>query len=411
MSKTLLIAADHLRRETRKRSFILVLLSMPLFLTFIIGFGYLVAQLEEDQTTVGYVDNAGVLVDTAPAGVERPDTITLQPFADRGGAQEALDADQIGAYFVVDAAYRQSGDVELVRYDPVDYRAVNYVQTLLRVNLLADRSPEAVARYLDGTQVAVTDTSTGREYDEAGPGLGLFVPLAVAFIFAFLVLTTAGYMMSAVVEEKENRTMEIMITSVSPNQMMAGKVLGALTIGLIQLIVWTAFLLGAIWIGSTVLDIAWLREIDPSWRDFGMIILVALPAYVFIAAMMTLIGSTLVESQEAQQAGSLFFIPMFLPLYLIVPLVENPDGPLAVIMTLIPFTSVMTIAMRSILYVIPAWQIAAAVLIAAVGAGVMMWLAGRALRLSMLRYGQRLRLGELFGRTPPPDQLTSQPAD
>lgn len=226
----------------------------------------------------------------------------------------------------------------------------------------------------------------------------MFLPLIVGIVFAFLALTTSGYMMNAVVEEKENRTMEIIITSTSPNLMMAGKVIGALLIGLTQLLVWTVFILLAIWIGQNVLDLSWLQNIEPVWRDFGMIIVVALTSYVFIAAFMTLIGTTLVESQEAQQAGGLVFLPMFVPIYLIVPIVENPDGPLAVVLSLIPFTSVITLALRSLTFVVPGWQVGLAALIGLVGGLILMWMAGRALRLTMLRYGKRVRLSEIFGR-------------
>ncbi len=395
MSKLWLIASHHFSREVRKRSFLLVLFSMPLFVAFVIGFGYLVALIEEDRTTVGYVDQAGLLADLTV--VEPPDDVILQRFASAEAAQQALDDEQIQLYYVIAADYARSGSAELVYYDP-DYGAFSYFDRLVRANVLLQSDPAALERFLSGVDVTIYDTSTGRDYDNGGPEIGMFLPLIVGIVFAFLALTTSGYMMNAVVEEKENRTMEIIITSTSPNLMMAGKVIGALLIGLTQLLVWTVFILLAIWIGQNVLDLSWLQNIEPVWRDFGMIIVVALTSYVFIAAFMTLIGTTLVESQEAQQAGGLVFLPMFVPIYLIVPIVENPDGPLAVVLSLIPFTSVITLALRSLTFVVPGWQVGLAALIGLVGGLILMWMAGRALRLTMLRYGKRVRLSEIFGR-------------
>jgi ABC-2 type transport system permease protein len=395
MSKLWLIASHHFLREVRKKTFLLVLFSMPLFVAFVIGFGYIVAQIEEDNTTVGYVDHAGLLADLE--AVPPRDDVVLQRFDSAESAQQALDDEQIQLFYVISADYATSGSAELVFYDP-DYSAFNYFDRLVRANVLLQSDPAALERFLDGVDVTIYDTSTGRDYANGGPEIGMFLPLVVGIIFAFLTLTTSGYMMNAVVEEKENRTMEIIITSTSPNQMMAGKVIGALLIGLTQLLVWTVFILLAIWIGQNVLDLAWLQNIEPVWRDFGMIIIVALSSYLFIAAFMTLIGTTLVESQEAQQAGGLVFLPMFVPIYLIVPIVENPDGPLAVTLSLIPFTSVITLALRSLTYVVPLWQIGLAALIGLGGGILLMWMAGRALRLSMLRYGKRVRLGEIFGR-------------
>lgn len=395
MSKLWLIASHHFSREVRKKSFLLVLFSMPLFVAFVIGFGYLVALIEEDNTTVGYVDDAGLLVDLAV--VEPPDALLLQRFDSAESAQQALDDEQIQLFYVIAADYETSGSAELIFYDP-DYSASNYFDRLVRANVLLQSDPAALQRFLDGVDVTIYDTSTGRDYDNGGPEIGMFLPLVVGIIFAFLTLTTSGYMMNAVVEEKENRTMEILITSTSPNQMMAGKVIGALLIGLTQLFIWTVFILLAIWIGQNVLDLSWLQNIKPVWSDLGMIVVVALTSYIFIAAFMTLIGTTLVESQEAQQAGGLVFLPMFVPIYLIVPIVENPDGSLAVTLSLIPFTSVITLALRSLTYVVPVWQIALAALIGLVGGLIVMWMAGRALRLTMLRYGKRVRLSEIFGR-------------
>ena len=220
----------------------------------------------------------------------------------------------------------------------------------------------------------------------------------VAVIFAFLALTTSGYMAEAIVEEKESRTMEIIVTSVSPGRMMNGKILGALGIALLQLTVWLVFLAAAVWFGRDVLGVEWLRQFTAEWRDLWLILLVALPSYVFIAAAMTAIGASLIEGQEAQQVGPLFFLIIFLPTFLLIPIASKPDGAIAVVFSLIPGTSVVTLAIRNLFTQIPTWQYAAAAAIATLCAVVMIWAAGRAFRISMLRYGRRLNWRELFGQ-------------
>jgi len=125
---------------------------------------------------------------------------------------------------------------------------------------------------------------------------------------------------------------------------------------------------------------------------------VALPSYLFLAALMTVVGATLVESQEAQQAGPLFFMLLFVPMYLLIPITENLNGPLSLGLSLFPATSVLTLAIRSVFTEIPVWQTALSAIIALVSGIVMVWLAGKAFRMSMLRYGQRLKWRELFAR-------------
>jgi ABC-2 type transport system permease protein len=224
------------------------------------------------------------------------------------------------------------------------------------------------------------------------------VPLLAAGIFAFLVLTTSGYMMEVVVEEKENRTIEVVISSISPGQMMAGKIAGAIGIALLQLAVWVAFLAGAAWLGANVLGVRWLQDMNVNWRDAGLIAAVALPTFVCIAALMTAVGASLAEAQDAQQITPFVFLALLLPLYLAIPLAKDPGSPLAIGLSLFPVTSVTTLAVRSLFCVVPAWQFwlsAAVSLVCAAGA---VCLAGAALRVGMLRYGKRLKWRDLLRR-------------
>jgi len=396
MSKVWLIARHQFRQEVSKRSFLLVLFSLPLFLTFTIGLGYLTARLEQESTALGYVDQAGLLVETL-AEPEEYD-VRLVPFDTPKAARAALEAEEIDAYYVLPADYADTRQAELVYFESPDRHARRYFRNVVRLNLMAGQSPAVVERTLSGANLTVRATEWNREFPGGGPNAGQLVPLIAAAIFAFLVLTTSGYMMQVVVAEKENRTMEIVVSSVSPTRMMAGKTIGALGIALIQLVVWVVFLAGAAWLGGSVLEMSWLQKVTLNWRDMLMIVIVALPSYLCIAALMTLVGSTLVESQEAQQAGGLFFLPLFLPLYLMIPIMQNPNSPLSLGLSFFPVTSVMTMAIRSMFIEIPVWQIVLSATIALASGAVMVWLAGKAFRMSMLRYGQRLKWRDLFAR-------------
>ena len=132
--------------------------------------------------------------------------------------------------------------------------------------------------------------------------------------------------------------MEIIISSVSPSQMMSGKIAGALGIAFVQLTVWAVFFIISIWVSRTILDVAWLQDIQPIYADLVKLAVVAFPAYLFMAAVMTLIGATLIDSQEAEQVGPMTFLIILIPLYLIIPIAANPNGAVALILTFIPFS-------------------------------------------------------------------------
>jgi ABC-2 type transport system permease protein len=179
---------------------------------------------------------------------------------------------------------------------------------------------------------------------------------------------------------------------------MAGKLLGALGIAALQFAVWLVFLLVALAVGSGILRIDWLQDLTVRWSSVFAILAVAVSFYFCIAALMTLVGTMLSDTQEANQAGGLFFIPLFLPFWLILPLASSPNGPLALVLSFFPVTSLMTVAVRSLFTGIPAWQVAVTVGVNLACGSALVWLTGKSLRIGMLRYGQRLKLRELLGQ-------------
>jgi ABC-2 type transport system permease protein len=398
--KVWLIAQYHFLQEARKRSFLFLLFALPLFLAFSAGMGWVFSVVHSERTTLGYVDPGGLLADLG-AGPEEPD-VTLVRFETEADAHRALEAGEVDAYYLLPAegAPPAGRPASLVYFEAPPWTAARYFENLVRRNHMAGQPALLTERLVSGASVTVRATRSNREFPNGDPTVAHFLPLIAAAIFSFLVLTTFGYLGEAVVAEKENRTMEVVITSVSAGRLMTGKILGGVGIALLQLLVWLVCLALFVFVGGTVLGIEWLQNIDPGWRDVANVVVVALPVYLLLAALTTILGATLVETQEVQQLGGLAFFVLFVPIYLLVPLIQDPNSPLALAFSFFPFTSVVTIALRSLLVEVPGWQVALSAAIALVCALLMVWLAGKAFRLSMLRYGQRVRWGELLRGRP-----------
>jgi ABC-2 type transport system permease protein len=113
---------------------------------------------------------------------------------------------------------------------------------------------------------------------------------------------------------------------------------------------------------------------------------------------MAMVGATAAEARDAQQIAALFSIPITAPLWFLSILIEEPNHPLAVGLSLFPLTAPATLPVRSVLTNLPAWQIALSIGLLVVSAVVAVWLASRAFRLGMLRYGKSLSLRELLQR-------------
>jgi ABC-2 type transport system permease protein len=216
----------------------------------------------------------------------------------------------------------------------------------------------------------------------------------IAFIVAMF--STGGYLMQAVVEEKENRTMEVIITSVSPNQFMAGKIIGDTAIGLTQIFLWMVFIIIPILVLRN--SMSFLRGIQVAPQTLILVVLVMFPAFILVSALMAAIGATVSEAREGQQMVGIISLPIWIPYMLTGLLMSNPNSPLALALSLFPLTAPLTMLMRDGLTILPSWQIMLSSGIQIVSAVAAIWLAGRAFRLGMLRYGQRLKWREVFAR-------------
>jgi ABC-2 type transport system permease protein len=231
-----------------------------------------------------------------------------------------------------------------------------------------------------------------------GPPMSIILPLIISFGIIILLLMSSGYMMQAVVEEKENRTMEVVITSLSPTQLMGGKVLGILGISFTQLFAWILFGILVVAIAGQGFGIEWFQNSNIEWLGILLIVILTIPTFVTASALMVAIGSTVTETQEAQWVVSIFIMLFWIPLWLIGMIGDTPNAALPMVFSFLPFTSLMTIAIRNMFVVVPYWQIGISVVVQVLFSLAAVWLAGRAFRIGMLRYGQKMSLKEVFGR-------------
>jgi ABC-2 type transport system permease protein len=398
MKRLWLVAWNEIRRNVFKKSFIFVLLSVPLMIGVNVGIGLIMESLEDSDAPLGYVDHSGLLAEAIqPTALETEESVELIAFASEDEARQAVESDRIQAYYVLAPDYEQTNQIELVYLNEPGENATQQFQDFLRINLLRDFPEEVALRAVDGSHVTIRSPDGTRVYPEGGPPLSKILLLIIAFAFVILVMMSSGYLMGGLAEEKQNRTMDVLVTSVSPGQMIAGKIVGIVCIGLIQLVAWAAVGVLAVIIGDRILGIAWFHNPQLEWGAIFRMLAVAVPTYVWTSALMFALGATVVEAQEGQSVGALFFLAFMLPFYMLIPLIETPNGALATALTLLPFTSPMTIALRSMFFTVPLWQVVLSTVIQSLLAVGAIWLAGWAFRLGMLRYGKRLKLGEVLG--------------
>jgi ABC-2 type transport system permease protein len=389
------IARAEYLRLAAKRSFLLSIIGMPLLIGAIMAIAVITAMPKGDARPIGYVDLAGVMQD-APAQAYAPgeDAPVLAPFADEDAAAAALEAGAIQAYYVVPADYLATRSLSLVTWDESPAPGVRQAfEDLLEAHLVAQAPQQSQKVLLEGMNLIYRGANDRRELPVEGFVVGTLLPFVIGFFFIMVVMSSGGYLLRAVTTEKENRMVEVMMTTVSPLTLIGGKAVGLIGVALTQILVWLIAL--AVGLAFASKQVPWLSDLPIPGTTLLFAALYFLPTYVLLAGMMITVGSMVTELQYGQQIAGYFNLLFLMPFFFIVLLFSNPDSPIMVALTLFPTTSMLTLAMRWGVTQVPAWQIGVSFVLLLASALVSIWVAARVFRLGMLRYGQPLSFAGL----------------
>ncbi len=243
MSKFWRIAWQEYSRHVFRRRFLLALLSVPIMIAFMAVLVIVIIWTSTSPLPVGYVDQSGVLANAIPQPSSKfPErTVRMQAYPDEATARTALDAGKIQSYYVIPKNYMQTGEIEqYYNKEPKGMAAQQFTEFMI-TNLLVNVPPQIADRIQAGTTIVVVSADKTRQASQ-DQIINIVLPFIAGILFIVAMSTSSGYLLQAVVEEKENRTMEIMVTSVSPNQLMSGKTIADMAVGLTQLFVWAIFI-------------------------------------------------------------------------------------------------------------------------------------------------------------------------
>lgn len=401
MNKLWLIIFYEYRSNVLTKGFLFGILSMPLLVALIVILGMVFGGLETDKKPLGYIDREGFLADPVPAppraGDSSPDFVSLIAFDSEESARKALEEGDIQAYYVLESDYLETQHVELFYIKEPGGNATRQFLDFVLINWLDGLQPEIAERAVAGSSMIARTPDGKIEFSEKTILSALF-PGIMTFVFYIMIMVTAQTMVEAVVKEKENRTMEILITSVSPQRLITGKVLAVTGVCFTLLLGWVILATLGINIGANVFEIEILRNFQVEPQMALKLAWVFVPAYFIVVAIVVTQGATLVEVQEAQQVASFVALLFFAPYFLIMVFIEHPNSVLALTMSFIPITAPFTIALRSIAAFVPWWQILLSSAILWISAIFSIWLARKVFYLGLLRFGKRLEWKEIFNK-------------
>ncbi len=398
MSKFLRIILYEYSRHVLRKRFIFALLSVPLMIGLMMGISIVAAVLSINTSPIGYIDQSGFLahpVQLPPSNDFFTRRVEVVPYQTETEAKAALESGVIQAYYILKPDYLYTADASLVFLKEPDSSITSQFTDFLRANLLASQPAAIAARITEGTDYTI-QSPDGKQSLSGSQWYNILVPIVAGVLFIIVILTSGGYLLRAVVEEKENRTIEIIMTSVSSGQLMAGKIIGNIGVGLTQILAWMIFIGLLVLVGKS--HFQWIQQLQISGNFVLLMLLALLPAFVMVAALMAAIGSTTSKSREAEQISGLFSLPISVPYILIMAIITNPNSPLSLFLSFFPLTAPVTLTLRAAFTEIPVWQEALNLLVLFLCAAGAVWLAARTFRLGMLRYGKRISWREIFSR-------------
>lgn len=428
MNKTWLILKREFSTRVRKKSFIIITILGPILSSALFILPAYLATLPEDNRVVTVLDEPGLL--NYDKGKESVQFRYLPPqkFTLAEAKNFFADNDDYALLYIPSSSNNDpdimANGIMLFSKGDLNLGVESYIQNQLEKFIQAEKlksqgvDPEVLARTKTKVRLRIINVEEGKETESLS-----MVKMGIGYISAFLiyifVFVYGAQVMRGVIEEKTSRIVEVMISSVKPFQLMAGKIFGLAAVALLQFLIWVIF--GGIFyiIAITVvlgdkLDAANVAQSpmtnannDMIFRAIetihainfpyiiGCFIFFFLFGYLLYAAMFAAIGSAVDKESDTQQ----FMFPVSLPLIagivVLIRALDNPDGPIAFWFSMIPFTSPI-VMMARVPFNIPAWELALSMFILFITFILMTWLAGRIYRTGILMYGKKPKLKELL---------------
>jgi ABC-2 type transport system permease protein len=408
MNKTWTVLKTEFINTVTRRSFILTLILVPLVPAVILG---VISFFGSDQPITwtgepmpsepgeiiseGYLDKANI-ISSIPEWMGEDRLIAYDQEAQ---ARQAVLSGEISGYFVIQPDYLESGSI---RYVSQDFNPMTSIDTswvinaLIQYNLLgADQA--RLEAYQNPIQVQYVDLAP----DDAEAGIDIstspiafYVPYGMTMLFYVLIVTAASLMMNSVAKEKENRVMEVLMSSIKPRQLLTGKILGLGLVGLLQLVVWLGTALVLLRLGGSTLQVPPEIQPSPAIMLWGMVFFIL--GYLVYATIMAGVGALVGTVKEASQATFIVILPILIPLMMVGAIINQPNALMPVVLSLIPFTAPNTIMTRMAVTPIPIWQLLLSISLLILTIILLLRAVAGMFRAQLLLTGKKFSLGLLL---------------
>ncbi len=439
MNKTFIIISREFSTRVRKKSFLVVTIFVPIL--FILFYAFLMWLMLKDDTQERKIAvvNASTL--------ERPlETInntkfeyTTQPVTEENAADFLKNKDYYAVMWIP-ANVMDSAEIPIYSFSQVTMELKNTISSQLRKKIENIKKSAVIAasqipnleEKLDATRTPVIVrtlmiTKTGQA-KESSSEIASIIGVAAGFIIYFFIFIYAAQVMKGVIEEKTNRIIEVLVSSVKPFQFLLGKIIGVASVGLVQFLIWIVLIGGSVMalqaaflpdidlealrnstnlaamaqtqeLGAEELAViqSIVKTIEPKFilTFLGAFLFYFIGGYLLYASLFAAIGAAVDNETDSQQFMTPLSIILAIGVYIGFTAMKSPESPLVFWSSLIPFTS-PTVMLVRIPFGVPAWQIITSMALL-IGAFIFFtWLSGKIYRTGILMYGKKVTWKELY---------------
>lgn len=353
------------------------------------------SQFTPQRRSVGIVDQSKLY---APIASQFADRYIAYP--DEDSAKQALLGGKIGSYAVIPADYLSSGKItsyteggfsNIANDDP------NTLRAFLVSGLLAGKVDAALLTRASQPADTTLVTLDSKGQPTTGGDMSIIAGFIAPYIFSILlfiaVFSSSGYLLRSIADEKETRVIEIVLSSISPSELLAGKVIGLGALGLTQVGIWlvSSFVLsgglGAIAAGAVLI-------LNPG--NFLLAALYFLLGYLLFGTIMATAGALGTNPRESQQLAGIFSFAAAIPWFFASIFFTNPNGAFARALSFFPLTAPTTMMLRLPLGDVPTIDIIISLVVLLISIPIVVWAGARIFRVGLLMYGKRASFKEIW---------------
>ena len=406
-----IITREYLERVKRK-SFIISTILMPVFMVLLMALPALIAIFSTpEEKEIAVVDESGVIAKTLQNGDETKFVVTQATLADLTDNEDYYGVLVIGKDIVDNpsAVTLYTHSASSMQLENAIARQIKETVESIRLRRYNIENLSEILAAVNADVKLQTFRIDSDETSETSSTLSYFIGIIMSFMLYMFILLYGQMVMTSIIEEKNNRVLEIVVSSVKPSYLMLGKIIGIGLVAITQILIWAIIIMSfTFWVmPSLVAGIA--GGADPEMMAalgllgdgsymltlFVYLILFLVGGYLFYSSIYAATGSAVDNIQDASQLQTFAVLPTILGMVLAPSVVGDPMSSFATWVSIIPFTSPM-VMMARIPFDIPVWQIITSLVLLYATFLFMIWLSAKIYRVGIFMYGKKPTIGELI---------------